>query len=212
LVLLSFCFSSLLLAEKENSFIIKNKAWEKAVKGIDYTETYKEVNDPAPKNVDIKPLNYDWSSLKYLFYIAVIGLVVFLIIKILSNLNRNPNIKKQDISVESIQEIEEKLHEIDLDKLLEEAIQGKKFHIALRINFLIIIKLLSEQGAINWAKEKTNWEYYTEINDITIKDGFKAIIMIFEPVWYGEHFLTEEGFYVLQPSFSNYKNRLKTNE
>ena len=43
------------------------------------------------------------------------------------------------------------------------------------------------------------------------KDGFKSVVIVFEPVWYGEHHLTKEGFYALQPSFNNYKNLLEAN-
>ena len=138
--------------------------------------------------------------------------MLFLLIKILNNLKVNPNIKKQDISIEAIEEIEEKIHEIDLQKLLEEAILQENYHVALRINFLIIIKLLSEQKQIVWAKEKTNWEYYSEIKDILKKDCFKQIILSFEPVWYGEHLLTKEGFEKLQPLFINYQDQLTPND
>lgn len=212
LFILLLSLTASLFAEKDKPLIIDGANWEKSIEGIDYTENYKEIDDPKPKSVDFTPLSYDWSGLKYVFYFIVIGLVIFLIIKILSNLNKNPNIKKQDISIESLEEIEEKIHEIDLEQLLNEAIESKNFHIALRINFLIIIKLLSEKGAINWAKEKTNWEYYSSIKDIMLKDEFKNIIIIFEPIWYGERNLTEKGFYALQPSFDSFKKQLKPNE
>ncbi len=204
----------------QDSPVIKESEWEKSTKGIDYTENYKEVKPDEEQKDETQntnslsspSLSYDWSGLKYVFYIVVVGLVLFLIIKILSNLNKNPNIKKQDISIESIEEIEEKMHEIDLDQLLIEAIRQENYHIALRINFLIIIKLLSERNAIVWAKEKTNWEYYSEIKDIVTKDGFKSIVLVFEPVWYGEQQITKDGFSKLQPVFDGFKNQLKINE
>ena len=204
-----FCMITTLTAKKKNLSVDKD-VWEKTIEEIDYTETFKELNKPKTENTP--SLNYDWSGLKYLFYIIVVGLVLFLLFKILNNLKVNPNIKKQDISIEAIEEIEEKIHEIDLQKLLEEAILQGNYHVALRINFLIIIKLLSEQKQIVWAKEKTNWEYYSEIKDILKKDCFKQIILSFEPVWYGEHLLTKEGFEKLQPLFINYQDQLTPND
>ena len=204
-----FCMITTLTAKKKSLSVDKN-VWEKTIEEIDYTETFKELNKPKTENTP--SLNYDWSGLKYLFYIIVVGLVLFLLFKILNNLKVNPNIKKQDISIEAIEEIEEKIHEIDLQKLLEEAILQGNYHVALRINFLIIIKLLSEQKQIVWAKEKTNWEYYSEIKDILKKDCFKQIILSFEPVWYGEHLLTKEGFEKLQPLFINYQDQLTPND
>ncbi len=206
-----FCFCMITtLTAKKKSLSVDKDVWEKTIEEIDYTETFKELNKPKTENTP--SLNYDWSGLKYLFYIIVVGLVLFLLFKILNNLKVNPNIKKQDISIEAIEEIEGKIHEIDLQKLLEEAILQENYHVALRINFLIIIKLLSEQKQIVWAKEKTNWEYYSEIKDILKKDCFKQIILSFEPVWYGEHLLTKEGFEKLQPLFINYQDQLTPND
>jgi hypothetical protein len=204
--------STVLFANNNQKLVIKKAEWKKVVKGMDYTENYKELKQPEKQNINLAPLKYDWSSLKFVFYIIVIGLVLFLIIKILSNLNKNPNIKKSEISIESIEEVEEKIHEIDLEVLLKDALKNKKFNIALRINFLIIIKLLSEKKIIVWSKDKTNWEYYSEIKDILLKDRFKSIVFVFEPIWYGEQSLVENDFNLLQPSFEKFINQLMTNE
>lgn len=213
--LFSFAFLlSLSLMANSNKLVLDKAAWEKTIAGVDYTENFKELGEQKEKksNIHSPSLNYDWGGLKYVFYLLVVGLVIFLIIKILSNLNKNPNIKKQDISIEAIEEIEDKIHEVDLEQLLQDAINQKNYPIALRINFLIIIKVLSERKSISWAKEKTNWEYYNEIKEVVIKDGFKNIVLVFEAVWYGEKILTKDGFDKLQPTFNNFKSKLVPNE
>jgi len=45
-----------------------------------------------------------------------------------------------------------------------------------------------------------------------LKDGFKTIVFVFEPVWYGERHLTEAAFYLLQPTFDDFKKQLLPNE
>ena len=217
LIILLFA-TPVLKGANENGKAINDADWEKAINRVDYTESYKEFEKDKPEKTTEteiktkKPLNYDWSFLKYIFYAIVICLVIFLIIKIISNVNKNPDIKKQQISIDSIEEIEEKMHELNLEDLLLEAIKNKNFHIALRINFLIIIKQLSEKKLIAWAKEKTNWEYFSELKDNILKDGFKNIIFVFEPVWYGERSLNEEMFYQIQPVFDSFKEKLKSDE
>ena len=200
--------------KKHDPLTIKKTQWEKSVDGIDYTETYKEMEEEQPPEMDfdVKPLSYDWSPFKYGFYIIVVGLVLFLIIKILVNLNKNPNITKQEISIEALEEIEEQMHELNLNELLSEAIANESYHVALRINFLIIIKSLSENGHIKWAKEKTNWEYHSETKEVLVKDHFKEIIIAFEPVWYGEHVLTKEGYFGLKPMFDSFINQFDKHE
>ena len=207
-------FSSSLNAANDTSLTLTQKQWEEISKGVDYTETFKESEKESKKASTVKSHSrgYDLSKFKYPMYALVIGLVLFLIIKILSNFNIDPSIKEIKIGIDSIEEIEEKIHELDLEQLLAEALQANNFRIALRINFLIIIKLLSQKGAINWAREKTNWEYHGEIHDRVLSDRFKEIILCFELVWYGEHPFTEEQFDLVRPSYENLKKQLSTNE
>ena len=200
-ILLSFLFA--LNTSAGSALRLTKQQWKEISKGADYTETYHEM---AKSN--IKPLDYDLKNFKYVFYFLIIGLVLFVIIKIIFNFNKNPIINETKISIDSIQEIEEKLHEIDLDKLYKEALDAKNYRIALRINFLIIIKMLSQNEKIIWAKEKTNWEYYSELKEEKLSVGFKAIIISFESVWYGDLHQTETQFSQVIPIYENFKKQI----
>lgn len=196
---------------------LTSKQWEKISNGVDYTETKKDKENkrkenPLEESNTPKPLDYNLGGLKYVFYFIVLGLVLFLIIKIIINFNKNPTINKVKISLESIQEIEEKMHEIDLDQLLKEALSAEKYRIALRINFLIIIKMLTKKNHIIWAKEKTNWEYVEEIKKENINALFKGVVLSFEPVWYGEHQLSNQQYHKLSPPYEHLKKQLSPDE
>jgi len=208
LVLFVFCISKNGRCKKDEALTITKTNWEKTKKGVDYTEHFKERNPKKIDNIDFSPYKYDISAFKYVFYFLVVGLIVFLIIKIIINYNKNPNIKTQKIDIDAIEEIEEKMHEIDLEALLKEALEAKKYNIALRINFLIIIKTLSLKGEIEWTKEKTNWEYFSELKTISLKPDFKNIIISFESIWYGEHAITENQYLDLSPQYEKFKTTL----
>ncbi len=191
---------------------LTEEQWRQLSKGVDYTESFKSQKVERKKGTSVKMTPYDFSNLKYLFYTIVVGILLVLIVRIFYNLNKNPAIKEAKINIDSINEIEEKMHELNLDDLLKEAISVKNFRIALRIKFLIIIKMLSQNGNINWAKEKTNWEYYTELNEKKLSSQFKDVILNFERVWYGELMLTEDQFNLVSPSYENLTKQLITNE
>jgi large-conductance mechanosensitive channel len=209
-----FLTFQLALNAAHSSLKLSPKQWQEVSEGVDYTETYKDLEQETKASNSIKwnPFDYDFSNLKYVFYFLVSALIVFLLIKIILSFKTNPSIKPKTISIDSIEEIEEKMHELDMDLLLKEALQAKNYRIALRINFLIIIKMLSQKGDIVWAKEKTNWEYYSEVKDINLSALFKEIIISFEPVWYGEHQLTEEQFNLVSPTYENLKKQLALHE
>ena len=194
---------------------LTQKQWEEISKGVDYTETFKDKKPGEKKEgPSFKGINpdFNFNSFRYVFYTVVVGLVLFLIIKVLTNLGKNPAIREMKIGIESIQEIEERMHEINLDELLAEALRVGNFRIALRIRFLIIIKMLSQKGAILWAKEKTNWEYHAEVNDRNLSVCFREIILSFEPVWYGEHLLTEDQYNSVSPTYEEMIKQLAPHE
>lgn len=201
------------LSQSDTSLILSKEKWNEISNEIDYTETYFEKKEKAKvlplKNQSSKDF---FSSFKYVIYFLSLGLILFVIFLLIRNFKKNTTVHQTLISIDTIYDIEEKLHEINLDDLLKEAIAKKDYRIALRLNFLIIIKLLTQKGRINWAKEKTNWEYYSELNDKLLADRFREIIQSFEAVWYGEQNLTESQYYQIEPIYKSLQMNLISDE
>lgn len=213
------CFLFLLIlchftkAQHDSTMQLTKQQWQEISEGVDYNETYNEMERKDPKksgktNYSMNP-GFDLGNFKYLIYFVILGLVVYLIVKVVIHSKKNTTVKEQTISIDAIEQIEEKLHEVNLEDLLKEALEAKNYRIALRLNFLIIIKLLSQKGEIQWAKEKTNWEYYSELRDKLIADQFKEIIQSFETFWYGEHPLTELEYHFTEPTYQALQKRLR---
>ncbi len=199
-------------AESQDSCLKINEAdWNKVVKDKDYTETFTDFDSKETKSdqkAATKLPSMDLGGFKYVFYIIVAGVILFVIVKILQNINSSPAIDVTTERVYTLSEVEEKILEIDLNKIFNDALANKDYRLALRVNFLIIIKMLSVQGKISWTKEKTNWEYYHEIKDQSIASKFKEIVVPFETIWYGEHELSEAQFNRLQPSYESFKTQV----
>lgn len=197
-------------ASNDSCLKISEEKWNTVSKENNYTETYTDfdTNEKEKETSSVKMPSMDLGGFKYLFYIIIAGAIIFLVVKILQNINSSPNIDLDKGRVYTLAEVENKILDIDLDKILNDAILAADFRLALRINFLIIIKMLSLNGKIIWTKEKTNWEYYNEIKDLAIALKFKDIVEPFETIWYGEHELTESQFKRLQPAYDTFKNKL----
>jgi hypothetical protein len=196
-------------ATKDSCLKINESDWNKVTKDKSYVETFKDFNtkETTSEKTTTKMPAMDLGGFKYVFYILVAGVILFVVVKILQNINSSPAIDIDKGRVYTLSEVEEKILEIDLDKIFNDALVAKDYRLALRINFLIVIKMLSLSGKISWTKEKTNWEYYNEIKDSTIALKFKEIVVPFETIWYGEHELTEAQFNRLQPSYESFKNQ-----
>jgi cell division protein FtsL len=209
LLILILSFSS--KASNDSCLKISETHWNTFSKEKNYIETYTDDDETKEKKKETsigKRPSIDFGGFKYVFYIIIAGAIIFLVVKILQNINSSPNIDVDKGRVYTLSEVEDKMLDIDLDKILNDALLAADFRLALRINFLIIIKMLSLSGKIILTKEKTNWEYFNELNDPTIALKFKEIVEPFETIWYGEHELSESQFNRLQHAYNVFKNKL----
>lgn len=213
LLILCLLVSSVHLdAQKDSSMPISEKEWKEMSEGVDYTEHFKDQKPDNEKNL-VSPVesktDFRFGGVNYIFYVLVFVFIGLLIYWIFKNLGSGKDAQVKTVSLDSMQHIEENIHEVNLEDLLNEALLAKNYRIALRLNFLIVIKLLSQRDKIFWAKEKTNWEYYSELKEQLLKDQFKEIIRSFEVCWYGEHPLTELDYHNTEPAYRTLQNQLK---
>lgn len=141
---------------------------------------------------------------KFLLIAGAIGLLIFLLIKLMdaesifSPKNRKITSKASEIDLE---DIEENLHESDLEGFIRQALAEQNYALAVRLYYLAILKELSLSNQIKWKKDKTNREYLREMGGKKLSKPFRETTLIFERVWYGTGELTGEVFEELQPKF-----------
>jgi hypothetical protein len=184
-----------------------NKAsWGKAARGIDYSdeEEEKEQERKAPNLPNLSVPAFGGAWLQVVLF-AVIGLALaFLLYKLLGG-SFVSNKKIGNGKVFSIEDIEDQMHESDLDKFLREALEKGDYRLAVRIYYLAIIKELSLRDWISWKKDKTNREYLNEMmgHKPELYGGFREATYAFEKVWYGDLDIRRNDFDMISPRFKN---------
>lgn len=83
-------------------------------------------------------------------------------------------------------DLPENIESIDIDTLINEAIQKQNYRLAVRWCFLKSLQWLNKQNKIVWKPAKTNIDYQHELKDKNLKTEFTALSYVFEYVWYGE--------------------------
>ncbi len=201
-------------AGKDTSMVLTEAQWERLSSGKDYTERFKtpERDNQKEESPFTTASQQYTTDMKYFIYglVAVILLVVILLL--IRNSKQKANSPHATTSVETLTELEQDVHELDLESFLKDALEKRNYRLALRIQFLMIIKALSVEGKITWAKEKTNWEYHLELREKLLADRFREIIIAFESFWYGEHELTEQSYYQAEPLYKDLLQKLRRNE
>jgi len=194
-----------------------NKAdWKEVTKGLTYNEK-SEKPKPPPKEhhatYDHSENSSSWFQLdssvgQMILIIVVACLLGFALFKIFSGQVTNTKVGKQ--KTYRIEEIEDAIHETDLERYLREAIANKEFRIAIRIYYLMAIKALSEREWIKWKKDKTNNQYLFEMSTRPNYSGFRDLTRLFEFAWYGEMTVDEKHFQLLDPKFKEFLKQINT--
>ncbi|MGE0635593.1 MAG: hypothetical protein AB7G44_10030 [Bacteroidia bacterium] len=186
------------------------KRWESLTKDLDYNEAVKK-KEKEKDPLAMPKFNFNPMVVKVVVVTLVIIALVFLLWKIFGNAKflKNKKIKGGEFSF--LDEAEENLEESDLERFLREALEKKQYKIAVRIYYLMSIKELMQQNFIVWKKNKTNFEYLTEMRERKEFEHFRSLTRAFEIVWYGDVEIEEKEFIVLSPSFSSFINSIRSN-
>lgn len=141
-----------------------------------------------------------------LFAIILVGFILYFIIKyfigknggfLFGKKNRKLDIQEEDLH--------ENIHEINFSESILRFEKSGDFRSAVRYQFLLVLKKLSDKKLIAWNPEKTNRDYLAELKTPHLKDQFYDLSYIFDYVWYGEFSITEESYLKFRDQYQSFK-------
>jgi len=142
-----------------------------------------------------------------LIFLGVIALV-YIIYRLVFSGNAILRIDKKEVLANGSQFIEKNLERIDLDTYLKQAIDGKKFDLAVRYLYLANLQALAKEDYIKWDHRKTNSDFLNEIQDGDLKQKFQETTSIFNYVWFGELEVNIHLFEEYKADFLDFKNHI----
>jgi len=105
--------------------------------------------------------------------------------------------------------LDENIHEMDFDKLIDEAMSKKDYRLGVRLVFLYALKMLSDKNHIHWDQGKTNHDYIEELKMAELRPGFRDLNYYFEYAWYGNFQINAETFNHVQDIFKTWRTNIK---
>ncbi len=208
---------------------LQEDKWERTVEEVDYEESFWEPDDDDEEEQNQQQDSDESSSdknsgdgfslgpLKYVFIISVILGLLYLII-LMANNWRKGSIAHQKITGDELEELESlsdpeaDIEQFNLDRMLESALKLENYKLALRIQYLKIVQMLSESGAIDWKKEKTNYDYVRELKEHPGQKTFQKLTRDFEWTWYGDHELSKSDYNRRAPRYEAFQKTLTPDE
>lgn len=150
-------------------------------------------------NVKFSPATY--IIIEKIIYALLIIFAVYLLVKLLMGNKAATLFSKESRATTGFNFEEEHIENIDLDKEIKNAINQNNYRLAIRFMYLKSLKSLSLKNLINWNYQKTNTDYYNEIENPNLKNSFQQISFWYDHIWYGEFALDEKGFQQAKKDF-----------
>lgn len=144
---------------------------------------------------------------RFFVWLIPISLLLFVLYNFLKSRGSFTKKKQSDVREED----DERPDNTNLDylKLAQQAADKGEFRVAVKYLFLRTLQQLSAGGHINYASDKTNYNYVQEIASDKKKD-FARLVLNYEYVWYGNAIPDRSRFMLLESEFQNFfqKNNL----
>lgn len=157
--------------------------------------------------IDISPAMYE--IIKFIIYGLLIIFAIFILVKLLVGDNASSFFSRKSKMVAPLNIQEQHIENVDLDSYINNALKEENYRLAIRYMYLKSLKLLSLNNSIDWHFEKTNSDYYREIESVSLKENFKKISYLYDNIWYGEYALDKVGFENAQKDFERLNQNLK---
>lgn len=188
---------------------VSKAQWDEASGGLDYSKDVPEavVENPAPPGSNFDGLGWtaatQWlgNILQVLAVLLAVAAIAYGIYRMLIA-PRNRRVAGDGVEI-TADNLDEYLHETDLDRFLREALAQGNYPLAIRLYYLQVIKDLSEKNAIRWSREKTNRDYMREMRAHALGEQFREATRTYERIWYGNQSLSAADFARLEPQFKN---------
>lgn len=143
-----------------------------------------------------------------LLYGGCIALLIYVVLKLLQIDAKNLFFRSSSTSVR-VTALDEDIHELDFDKLIAQAVEGRRFREAVRLTFLHALKKLSDAQLIKWVPGKTNDDYLNEIRNHPTLPQVMALRYYFDYAWYGHFEIDSNTYTSIQNAFTEFNQTLK---
>ena len=148
---------------------------------------------------------------KAIAWIIIIGLLLTIVILYLRNnqLGFFASSAKKIKSEEITDNISDNIFEIDFDAAIAKAIAQSDFRLATRLFFLRLLKTMTEKNILEYAADKTNFDYLFTLSNTKYYTAFATAARNYEYIWYGNFEVNAQQFATIKQGFENFELQLR---
>ena len=187
-----------------------NKIVTETPSGSSEYEDYKNTKDRRKEHNNSDSFSINFGSLNWLFYLAISFAILYLAYILFNEGGSGLFSSKQNKKLNNYEEITaQNIVNADINTLIHNAEKDNNFRLAIRYNYLLVLKNLSLKNYIKFEDDKTNNEYLNELNTAPFSNKFGYISYLYDYIWYGEFPVDIEQYTKAKTDFSTLLNQIK---
>lgn len=140
---------------------------------------------------------------EFFIYGAAILLILFAIYKF-AGMDRRKLFRSSGKNSIDFTEAVEDIHAMDLPQAIRQAEEEGSYHLALRLQYLNSLRILSDRQLIRYAINKTNHDYALELAGTPYAKSFARVTLLYEFGWYGEFEVTKDMYEKIREIFRDH--------
>lgn len=199
-------FFTEILAQKIEKQEVDSLWWKKKTEQLDYAE---EQLQPKDFNFDIEalPTWFNAPVFKYGILLLIVLVLLFVLYKLFGKaiFVNDMDDDKSATHLLTESDLDDRFYEMDLDMMLKKSIGREDWAMAIRIRFLMVLKLLIDQKQIYWHKDLTNRQIAWQLKPNKSRKDFYQLVEQFEKVWYGDISISANDYHKISSLFKNYR-------
>jgi hypothetical protein len=161
---------------------------------------FKKMNMANFKMPEVFGSNYFW-------YTLFTALVIFIAVKLFKTEISSFFYKSRPAAIQ-IKGMEEDIHTLDFESLIQKAVGEGNFKYAIRLYYLKALNELNKKELIKWEPDKTNRDYYYELSGKNMQQPFAGITLLFNWMWYGSESIDAGTFQSSKKKFTEFLEAL----
>lgn len=190
----------------------ENKQFDYDKKSFSISDWFKQFFSSADRDIQIDNQSLWLKIIGWVFVALIfIGIIVFIITvsldtKLSGFISGKGYKAKLDYDIQDID-----IHGIAFETEILNAEKNGNYTAALRFRYLQIIKSLEDKHFIVWKLNKTNYQYWRELEKTGFQDQFKSITKVFEYSWYGQYEIDQKKYSFYREMMANFHSMLEKN-
>ncbi|MBO9618657.1 MAG: hypothetical protein J7539_06420 [Niabella sp.] len=153
--------------------------------------------------------SYHLGWLSLIPYIAIVIFILLLIWYLSSNKFIFFKKKSTAVAAGPAADADKDIFSINYAVELRKALEQGNYRLAIRLQYLELLKILSEKQLIHFKPDKTNFDYLLQLRSSGYYDDFFAATRNYEYSWYGLFDITEPLYQKINNPFLQLKQKIK---